>query len=115
MAKNIKEITSEYSFKGLMLGGELYLRLGDALNFVKECEANNLAVIGIEGALMERNNLIPQIDKIYDASSSNSNSWEKYRGSVNNGALKFLENLSVTEGLYFTSVVISELEYMELK
>ena len=115
MSKKIKEVTSEYSSRGLMLGGELYLRLGDALNFIKECEDNNLAVIGLEGVVVERNDLIPQIDKIYDASSPYSNNWDEYRVNVNNGAIKLLENLSATENLYFTFVVVSELEYIRSK
>ncbi|MBO1347099.1 MAG: hypothetical protein EBE86_006755 [Hormoscilla sp. GUM202] len=48
------DIWEKYWQQGIVRGGELYRSLPQALNFVPDCQLNNLAIIGIDGFLYDR-------------------------------------------------------------
>jgi len=92
------------------VGGELYLLLPVAFEFLETCRDNNLAVIGIEGFLYEGGLIHPQMDLIADFSSPHgASSWTVFRESCHEACLRFLA-LVPKDGLV-SLVVMSEQEW----
>ena len=83
------------SRKAIRRSRSLYFRLDDAKQLVKECEENDLAVIGIEGLTLDEKGITPHLDLIADhtalAVDWGGYSWDRFRSKCNASALNFLE------------------------
>jgi hypothetical protein len=108
-----QKIFDLYSPYGIVQGGELYLPLTQALNFLESCQRSNLAVIGIEGFIWQNHQeIIPQLDAIADFSSVASPDWKTYQATCNQAAQSFLKDKNNNkETLLFNFVVQSQLEW----
>ena len=93
-------------------GGELYLSKDSALDFIRACQENDLAVIGLEAFLYEDGKLIPQIDLIADYSSTISHSWESYKRACNGYSENFVNSVPLAGEVYFSFTVLSPEEYV---
>ena len=108
------EITNRFRKYGMTRGGgELYLEVPMALNFLTTCQENSLAVIGIEGFIYHRENgtIEAKMDYIADYSYVKAPSWEEYRDSCNQFSKDFLGHLPSKAGLVVNCVVLSQEEW----
>jgi len=105
------DIWEKYSQQGIVQGGELYLSLPQAVNFVADCQLNNLAIIGIEGFLYDRGKIKPIIETIGDFSSAPTANWNSYREVCDRAANDFLHQIDRVNGLVLNFVVLSEQEW----
>jgi hypothetical protein len=110
-----KEIYAKFQEVGISRGGELYLQPRHALDFIRACQENNIAVIGIEGFIYENGQLAPQLDMIADYSSGNETSWNDYKNTRNNSSEHFTRNLLNKKGLILSFVVLSEQEWKNMR
>ncbi len=105
------DIWEKYSQQGIVQGGELYLSVPQALNFVADCQLNNLAIIGIEGFLYDRRKIKPILEAIGDFSSAPKANWDSYREICDRAANDFLHQLDRVNKLVLNFVVLSEQEW----
>jgi hypothetical protein len=100
-------------FRSRGVGGsheELYLPKASSLEFIKACDRNDLAVVGLEGFKYEDGKLLPQLDLIADYSLTTAASWSSYRQRCNNSAQMFIEESDARENFCFSFTVISQQE-----
>lgn len=95
--------------------GEIFLTSDDAQQFVTICQRVGIAVLGIEGARIDSNQIEPYIDVIADYSPKALIPWEVYLERCNRLAHDFLVN-AIDEkgaGTYFCFEVLDSEEYLE--
>ena len=72
----------------------MYLAINDALEVVSACEANNLAILGLEGFEYDGKALQTSLDMILDCSMGLSGpppNWSEFRESCNQAAKSFID------------------------
>lgn len=105
-------VEDRYRDRGLQRGREVYLDAGTAAEYVRDCENENVAILGIEGFLLRGDDLIPQMDLICDFSPRDSSlGWEQYRAQVNRDALTFLNGVNDRDALVFEFEVLVPEQY----
>ena len=105
-------IEDSYQDRGIQRGNVLYLSAEVAAEYVRDCESENVAILGIEGFLLRGDDLQARTDLICDFSPRDSSlGWEEYRAQVNRAALTFLSGVSGSEGLVFEFEVLVPEEY----
>jgi hypothetical protein len=95
--------------------GEIFLNGDDAQRFVTACQSAGVAVLGIEGARIDSNQVMPYLDVIADYSPRRPMQWEAYRERCNRLALDFLLEAVKEKGadIYFCFVVLDGAEYAD--
>jgi hypothetical protein len=106
-----KQLFDMFRKQGLVYGGELFLSLPGALEFIRACEKNNLSVIGLEGFTEEGRTVMPRTDMIADYSSIQKESWQEFRETCNNDSKKFLIGLNPKDGILISFTLFSEEEW----
>jgi len=94
--------------------GELFLDTPTALDFVAACQEKDLAVLGLEGFILDSGKLRPQLDMVADYSSAEKSTWEMFRDYCNRSAQKFLRSISPRSGLVFSIVIKARDEKIKL-
>jgi hypothetical protein len=96
-------------------GSEIFLRSDDAQQFVAVCQGAGIAVLGIEGARIDSNQIAPYIDVIADYSPRSVMPWEAYQERCNRLALDFLREAVKEKGadIYFCFEVLDVAEYSD--
>ena len=108
------EIVNRFQKHGMIRGGgELYLEVPIAFNFLEACQENNLASIGIEGFLYdeEQNTIEAKMDYIADYSVLDAPNWEAYRDLCNRLSKDFLRQLPSRADLVVNFVAVSREEW----
>jgi hypothetical protein len=100
-----ESLIKEFNKRGKIVSGELVFNAQTALDFVDACESNDLAVIGVEGFILESGGLRPQPNMIADYSSAEKSTWKQFRDLCNRSAKQFLRTISSKPGLVFSIVV----------
>jgi len=106
-----EQILDGFRRRGIVRGGELLLAPGDALDIVSRCEANNLAVIGIEGMQVSDDHTTPLQDFIADCSSASAATWNEYRDIASACSRAFLTRLPARSSLFVSLTVIGADEW----
>ncbi len=106
------EVFERFATVGLVRGDELYLNKENAVAFIRDCQKNELAVIGVEGFLYEDGKLFPQLDLIADYSATEAFSWESYKQTCNSDSEAFVNSIGLTDDVYLSLVVLSPEEYV---
>ena len=104
--------------RAIRRGQSLYFRIEDARDLVRECERNDLAVVGAEGFSIGENGILPHLDMIADclawANDWYGFDWGGFRNDCNRFMLDFLEEGSgkrIDGTLVFNFVVMEPGEY----
>jgi hypothetical protein len=95
-----EQVLDGFRRRGIVRGGELLLTPGDALEVVSRCVASDLAVIGIEGMIVDDDYTTPQQDLIADCSSESAVTWSEYRDDANACSRAFLARLPARASLF---------------
>jgi hypothetical protein len=101
-------LIKEFTKRGKIVDGELLLDIQTAMDFIAACQRDDIAVIGIEGFLLEPGGLRPQLDMIADYSSRKKSPWSRFRDLCNRSAAEFLRAISPKPGLVFSLSVKGE-------
>lgn len=110
------EIVNRFRHRGMTRGaGSLYLEIPIALDFLATCEANNLAIIGVEGFLYndKKDTIQPIMDYIEDYSDIEAPHWKAYRNLCNQRCRDFLCHLPSKSEFVVNLVVISQAEWQQ--
>jgi hypothetical protein len=107
------EIFDRYCVVGTLRGCEIYLKIPEALNFIKDCQINELAIIGVEGFLLRDGQLHPQIDIIVDYSSLNVSSWQEYVVTCNQSTQGVLSEFRDRQDLVINFVLLAEEQWLK--
>jgi hypothetical protein len=96
-------MSADYRAKGVQRGDALYLDLTTAVEFVKDCDRDDIAVLGIEGFVLRGDNLEARPDLVCDFSPAYDadQEWPEYREQANRAALRFITGVAHDEGLVF--------------
>lgn len=93
-----------------------YIQETDVFEFVRRCDENDWAIVGVDG--LERNgiNLRPRLDMIADYSFAvgNQNKWNNFKVLCNTSAIKFFTKMLGTghnENLVFDCTVYSKKDW----
>ena len=79
---------------------------------MRDCQRRDLAIIGIEGFMLQNEEIIPQLDAIADFSSVASTDWKTYQATCNKAAKYFLKEMNNDERtMLFNFVVQSKSEW----
>lgn len=105
------QILERFQARGLVLGGELYLPPGIALEAVTALDESDIAVIGLEGARARRGMTEPDLNLIADCADGNAITWTVYRQTATACARSFLSSVPASADLYVTLVTQSETEW----
>ena len=112
MALSERELIEQFRPDAVNLDGELYLEVQRALEFVWACDRNDLAVIGIDGAVIREGAVKPHPDVVADYSSfPTTTSWEDYRVACNQSATDLLRDLADRKGLIIHCRVLAAAEW----
>lgn len=106
-----KQLFDMFRKQGFVYGGELFLRVPDALEFIEACEKNNLSVIGMEGFADEGGAVRPRLDMIADYAAIQKESWQEFRKTCNIASKKFLLELNPKDGILISFTLFSEEEW----
>lgn len=106
-----QQVIRQYQDAGFLRGNELYLEPKVALDFVATCEANELAVVGVEGFTLRNERLIPRMDLIADWSSASAAKWDEYRRKCNQLSAAFVDRYQNEMDLVMNLTVLSKTEW----
>lgn len=95
-----EQLYSDFRNRGVARGGELYLPVAAAPQFVERANEVDLAIIGVEAAVIVDRWTRSQGDLILDLSDIIQGEWERYRRECNEEVLQFLANLPPRPGLH---------------
>ncbi len=101
----------EMTRRGMTRGGEVYLTPEAAAACVRICEDDDVAVIGLEGYLIDEASTVPLLDQIADFSGLRAVDWLTFRTEVNREALEFIEDLPRRVGLLIALTLLSREEW----
>lgn len=93
--------------------GELYLTLPTALDFVADCNRNQLAIVGIEGFSYQNGLLRARLDLIADLSAIETSNFREYKEACNRSAQDFICNLYQQKRIVLSFVLFSENEWLD--
>ncbi len=105
---SIEEVLQQYRRFQARESKALYLDPQQSLNLVETCNANNIAVVGIEGFIHTGGKIEPRLDLIADFSSLKSGDWQSYKASCNAAAERFLRASSQVPNVVFSFVLLAE-------
>lgn len=108
-----KEILKRYEAQGFKSGNSLYLSTAYAIQFVQDCQNNNLSIIGIEGFHRQENLLQPLLDKIADFSRVSADNWIEFQSRCNQLSLNFLQNSNVQGDILWDFTIIDTTEWKD--
>ncbi len=106
-----EQVLDGFRRRGIIRGGELLLAPGDALELVSRCEASDLAVIGIEGMLVDDDHTTPLQDLIADCSSVSATTWNEFRDVANACSRAFLARLPARQSLFVSLTAIGAIDW----
>jgi hypothetical protein len=95
----------------LKRGGEYYFAVAGAFALIEECNANDIAVIGIEAFRVTSGAVEPDLGLIADFSPSLGSQWSEVVSLNNRAAKEFLTK--APQDLLFTVVLCTSNEYSE--
>jgi hypothetical protein len=105
MALSKESIEKTFSRVGIVRGRSLYLNSSHAIDFVKACDANDLAVVRIEAIELLGTKLHPRLDLIADYLSPPEDwagfSWRRFLRVCNTAALDFISRVSGENILFY--------------
>lgn len=107
--KSVEQVIKPYKRKAVITLGDYYFASEDGLHLIRECESNNLAIIGVEGFLLENSDLTPRLDLIADYSNEindRSKDWQTRRSTCNKAAATFIKKYQA-DRLVFSLVIKS--------
>jgi hypothetical protein len=106
-----QEIYERYKSRSVSVY-EFYFRIPLALEFIDECNKNDLLVIGVEGFIHKDGKLESQLDLIEDYSDvcTNKRDWSIRKNICYEKAVKFLMQLLDKPDVVVNFVVFSEAE-----
>ena len=111
------EIYNPYLLRAITSdGGEIYLHASDALNFITDCETQNIAKLGFDTFRIDERGILPFLDGIADFSPREKKPWTEYRSRCNYVSASIVKQLIEEKGLektYFAFVLWTESEYSE--
>jgi hypothetical protein len=108
---SVDDITKQFRPYQARASKELYLDAQHALDFVRTCDANAIAVIGIEGFTLSGGKIIPRLDMIADFSSATAADWPTYQAMCNRAAIAFLTNALTEPDIVFTFELLPAAEW----
>jgi hypothetical protein len=88
--------------RGEMHDGALCLPPADAIEFVKVCETNDLAVIGVDSFLSDQDTLIPALHLVADFPAMSDTDWAAFRQLCNSESERFIAALEGREDMLVT-------------
>jgi hypothetical protein len=97
-----EQVEERFRERGEMHEGALCLRPHYAVECVKTCERNDLAVIGVDTFLESQGRMVPQLHLVADFSSMSAADWAAFRGLCNRESERFLAGLPEQAGLMVT-------------
>ena len=97
--------------RGQIQGGELYLPLAAALDFLSACQENDIAVVGIEGFTDAGGKKTPVLDCIADYSTTTADTWLDFCRLCNEASRKFLSMQASDKSMVFTLVTLTKDEW----
>ncbi len=98
-------VFKQFRQQGFESAGNLYLPPSVALTLVDAADRADLAVLGLEGFVLESGGLRPRLDLIADYSSAEGSTWADYRRACNSSARTFLRALPDTQGILIAVVL----------
>jgi hypothetical protein len=102
------ELLSVYLGRAAYVAGiEMYFDREVALEFLTDCQENKLAVIGVEGFVLNDLGLIRQPDLRVDYSETAEKTWRDFRDNCNRAARILLEQLPERENLVLSLTLVS--------
>jgi hypothetical protein len=107
----IAHAISEIRHRGRSRGGEIYLTPEAAIDCVRVCEENDVAVVGVEGFILDEASTAPLLDEIADFSELAAVEWASFRQEVNREAVEFIKELPKRVGLNVTLTLLSSEEW----
>lgn len=102
---------ARFSPQAIRSGGELYFYPSDAQTFLREAEALDFAVAGLEAFDHVEGKLRPRLDRIADYSAAPTAAWEEYRRDTHLLAQSWLKALSGDEIAVVNITVLSRAEW----
>ena len=100
----------------------MYFYLEDAKQFVKECEAKDIAVIGVEGFTLDETGILLHLDLIADYTAIDADwhgyVWDQFRRQCNDATRDFLDTAAATKAvssLVFNFVVMKPEKFGEFQ
>ena len=102
------ELCKQFASRGTVSAGEIYLPSEAAIELVKACDSNNLAVIGVEGFHKRGRELEPVLDLILDLSTAGGSSWSEFRRSANGEAERFLKSQRLGSPTVYNFTILSD-------
>ncbi len=106
-----EELLRQYKTRGIIRGRELYLNLPDATNFISDCQANNLAVVGIEGFRESEGTITPDLNIIADYTDASPSDWDAFRNTCNSAAEQLIRSITTNGSLLINFVILSQTEW----
>ena len=98
----LRDLLNRYRGRVVDSFNDLYFTREVAIQFVRDCEEANIAILGIEGFVQSNKGLYPQMDLIGDFSPQGSYpSWEEYRRLANESAMRLLAEADDRASLVF--------------
>ena len=87
------ELEAMFRNRGEMHDGALCLKPADAIEFVQVCETNDLAVIGVDSFLSERDAMVPSLHLVADFPAMSDTDWIAFRRLCNAESEHFITAL----------------------
>ena len=105
------DLVACFRHRGQMQGGELYLPLSAALDFLSACQENDIAVVGIESLQDVGGKKTPLLDCIADYSTTAADTWLDFCRLCNEASRKFLSMQAAATNIVFTLVTLTKDEW----
>jgi hypothetical protein len=102
------ELIREFTSQGELRGGELLLPLASVRALLARCDQMAIAMIGLEGFIVESGSTRPLVDLIADCSPVRVSSWKEYLDSANRCSREFLAGVEDSPRLRFAVTLLSE-------
>jgi hypothetical protein len=101
-------ILSGFLHRGVKRGESLYLSPGDALEVVRLARERNLAVVGVDAALISPTETRPVPEWSADFSAGPEIEWNEYSRSCNEEAEEFIRGITWGKAMLLLTVLSKE-------
>lgn len=106
---------AEMRRRGIERGGEIYLTPESGIACIAVCQEDDLAVVGVEGFVIDEGSTVPLIDQIADFSQLRAIDWSSFRNESNREAIEFINQLPRSVGLHVSLTLLSRGEWEEIR
>ena len=103
----MERILENFKHRGHESGGELYLGVSEAREFLRALRDARIAVLGVEAVRCENKKIRPLIDQIADFSSLSTEDWNSRVEASSRAAARFLDQLPEDSAIMVTFTVTS--------